>query len=107
VGGVDITLSTSYFGPGIRLISASEGTRPYAQANFYLVSEDLELEYSGVTISGSESGVGFGLAAGVDIRASNLISIPLEAHYLYAKPADDVSGIGLSVGLTFNFGMMR
>jgi outer membrane protein with beta-barrel domain len=107
LGGVDITLSTSYFGPGIRLISPSEGMRPYVQANFYFVSEDLELEYSGITISGSESGVGFGISGGVDIRASNLISIPVEAHYLYSKPEDDVSGIGASVGLTFNFGMMK
>lgn len=42
--------------------------------------------------------------AGADIRASNLISIPIQGEFVYAKPADDVTGVGVSVGITFNFG---
>jgi hypothetical protein len=107
IGGVDLTLSTGFFGPGIRLIAANEGLRPYVQANFFLVSESIEAEQGGVKVSSDENGAGFGISAGVDIRASNLLSIPIEANYMYGKPADDISGIGANVGLTFNFGQLK
>jgi hypothetical protein len=45
--------------------------------------------------------------AGAEIRASNLISIPIQGEFVYAKPADDVTGVGASVGITFNFGELR
>lgn len=107
VQDADVTLSTSYFGPGIRLVGPNEGLRPFVQANFFFVNEELEFEYQNLTVSASESGVGFGVSAGADIRASNLISIPIQAEYVNAKPEDDVSGIGASVGITFNFGELR
>ena len=106
IGGVDLTLSTGFFGPGIRLISPNEGLRPYVQANFFLVSESVELEQGGVKVSEDENGVGFGISSGVDIRAGNLVSIPIEVNYMYGKPADDISGIGANIGLTFNFGKL-
>jgi len=106
VGGIDVTLSNSYFGPGIRLVGQGEGARPFVQASFFLVSEEIEFEYQDVTVTADESGVGFGVFAGVDIRASNLISIPIQGEFVYAKPEDDVTGIGASVGITFNFGQL-
>jgi hypothetical protein len=106
IGGVDLTLSTGFFGPGIRLISPNEGLRPYVQANFFLVSESIELEQAGVKVSEDENGVGFGISSGVDIRAGNLLSVPIEVNYMYGKPADDISGIGANIGLTFNFGKL-
>jgi len=37
-------------------------------------------------------------------RLSRLLSLPLELSYMYGKPEDlDVSSLGMSVGLTFNF----
>jgi outer membrane protein with beta-barrel domain len=107
IGGVDLTLSTGFFGPGLRLISPNEGLRPYVQANFFLVSESVESEQAGVKISEDESGVGFGISSGVDIRLSNLLALPIEMNYMYGKPADDISGIGANVGLTFNFGHLK
>jgi len=47
------------------------------------------------------------VSGGVDFRAGNLISIPIEVNYMYGKPADDISGIGITVGLTFNFGTLN
>lgn len=107
VGGIDVTLTNSYFGPGIRLVGQNEGVRPFVQASFFFVDEELEFEYSNLRITASESGVGFGVFAGADIRASNLISIPIQGEFVYAKPEDDVTGIGASVGVTFNFGELR
>ena len=106
IAGVDLTMSTGWFGPGIRLISPNEGLRPYMQANFFFVSETIEAEVGGVKTSGDENGAGFGISGGVDIRAGNLLSIPVEVNYMYGKPADDVSGIGANIGLTFNFGTL-
>ena len=76
------------------------------QASFFLVSEEVEFEYQDVTVSADDSGIGFGVFAGVDIRASNLISIPIQGEFVYAKPEDDVSGIGATIGITFNFGQL-
>jgi len=107
IGGVDLTMSTGFFGPGIRLISPNEGLRPYMQANFFLVSESLEAEVGNTKTSTDENGAGFGISGGVDIRAGNLLSIPVEVNYMYGKPADDISGIGANIGLTFNFGQLK
>jgi hypothetical protein len=107
IGGVDLTMSTGFFGPGIRLISPNEGLRPYMQANFFLVSESLEAEVGNTKTSTDENGAGFGISGGVDIRAGNLLSIPVEVNYMYGKPADDISGIGANIGLTFNFGELK
>ncbi|HKO22712.1 MAG TPA: hypothetical protein VJX91_08650 [Candidatus Eisenbacteria bacterium] len=107
IGGVDLTMSTGFFGPGIRLISPNEGLRPYMQANFFLVSESLEAEVGNTKTTTDENGAGFGISGGVDIHASNLLSIPIEVNYMYGKPADDISGIGANVGLTFNFGQLK
>lgn len=106
IGGVDLTMSTGFFGPGLRLISPNEGLRPYMQANFFLVSESLEAEVGNTKTTTDESGSGFGISGGVDIRAGNLLSIPIEVNYMYGKPADDISGIGANIGLTFNFGTL-
>ena len=104
--GVDLTLLNSFFGPGVRW-SAPGTARFYAQASVFYASEDFEAEQGGVKISGSDGGAGFGLFGGVDLPISRLLSIPIELNYMYAKPADDVSGLGMTVGLTFNFGEMK
>jgi hypothetical protein len=70
------------------------------------VSESIEFEQAGVKVSEDENGVGFGISSGVDIRAGNLLSVPIEVNYMYGKPADDISGIGANIGLTFNFGKL-
>jgi hypothetical protein len=106
IAGIDLTMSTGWFGPGLRLISPNEGLRPYMQANFFFVSETLEAELGNTKTTTDENGAGFGISGGVDIRAGNLLSIPVEVNYMYGKPADDVSGIGANIGLTFNFGTL-
>jgi hypothetical protein len=106
VQGVDLWLLNSFFGPGVRWNPAIGGARVYLQGNFFLVSEEIEAEQGGVRVSSSESGTGFGIAGGVDIPLSSLLSLPLEANYNYAKPADDVSGFGFTIALAFNFGQM-
>ena len=102
--GVDLTLRNSYFGPGVRWYPTAASPRPFLQGNVFLVEEKAEAERGGAKISNSKSGGGFGLAGGVDLKASRLISIPLTVQYLYGKPADDVSGLGFNVAIAFNFG---
>ena len=104
VAGVDLTLTNSFFGPGVRYNMASDSPRPFLQANVFYVSETAEAEQGGVRISGSDSGAGFGLTGGIDIRMTPLLSLPITVHYLEGKPADDVSGIGFNIALAFNFG---
>ena len=104
--GVDLTLMNSYFGPGVRW-NAPGAARFFGQASFFFVSESAEAEQGGIRISSSDSGTGFGLFGGLDFPVSRLLSIPVELGYIYAKPADDVSGFGATVGLSFNFGEMK
>ncbi len=106
VSGVDLTLNNQFFGPGVRIISPNEGVRPFVQANLFLVREQIETEQDGLKLSASKTSAGFGMSGGVDIRASDLISVPIEGNFKYGKPADNVSGLGINVGLTFNFGKM-
>jgi hypothetical protein len=107
IGGFDFTLTNTFFGPGVRVVSPNEGMRPYVQANFFLVREELQQESGGVTVSAHDSSAGFGISGGVDIRGGNLLSIPIEVNYMYGKPSDDVSGIGVNAGITFNFGILN
>lgn len=106
--GVDFTLTSSFIGGGLRLNAGETAVRPYVQANIYSVQEKLSGEAGGFRAEAkSESGVGLGIIGGVDIRASNLISIPIEACFLLAKPADNVSGFGFASGINFNFGRVK
>ena len=102
VGG-DISLKTFWVGPGVRISSSSVSVRPYGQASVLLVSEKLGLPSA---LADSKSSVGFGVLAGAGIRASDLLSIPVEVSYTYGKPDADVSGFGASVGLAFSFGQV-
>ncbi len=104
--GVDLTLLNSFFGPGVRW-NAPGTMRFFGQASAFLVSENAEAEQGGVKVSSSKSGGGFGVFGGLDFTVSKLLSIPVELGYIYAKPADDVSGFGATVGLSFNFGEMK
>ena len=106
VAGVDLWLLNSFFGPGVRWNPPIGGARLYVQGNFFLVSEEIQAEQGGVKVSSSESGTGFGLSGGVDIPLTSLLSLPLEANYNYADPADNVSGFGFTIALAFNFGQM-
>jgi outer membrane protein with beta-barrel domain len=106
-GGIKTTLTNGYWGPGVRLISPSGGMRPYVQANFLFVREEAKVESGNVTVTAHDNGAGFGVCGGVDIRTGNLVSIPIEVNYMYGKPSDDVSGVGINAGVTFNFGELK
>ncbi len=103
----DYAVMTTFFGPGLRWIAPREGIRPFVQGNVFIVGEYFTADYGSLYYSASDYSAGFGLSAGVDIRASNLLSIPIQADYMYGKPADDLSTFGFNFGLTFNFGEMK
>lgn len=98
--------TASYFGPGVRFQGAAGSVQPYVQASVYFARETVRLDVGNTGTDTSEDGVGFGVAGGADIRLSRLLSLPIEVNYLYAKPENDVSSLGLQLGLTFNFGRM-
>jgi len=106
VSGSDLHLINSYFGPGVRIIAPQNNLKLFLQGNLYFVSENVETVSGNTTTTVTEDGIGFGVNGGIDIRLSRLLSLPIEVNYLYAKPSDNVSGFGISAGLTFNFGMM-
>ena len=108
IGEASLTLMTSFFGIGVRLNSPGKVLRSYIQPNLYMANEEVTGEYGGwELVSKSESTIGFGINGGVDITLSNLISIPVEACFLLAEPADNVSGFGFASGINFNFGRVK
>jgi hypothetical protein len=110
IGGTDVDAdvhyTTSWFGPGVRYNFKPAGTRPYVQANFYFVDEGTTFDAGDVDVSTSENGIGFGFQAGMDIRLSRLLSLPIEMNFLTGNPENDLTSAGFDVGLTFNFGGM-
>jgi hypothetical protein len=93
-----------FLGPGIR-VHASKGTKrrvvPYLQGNVYYVQEML----GEPNVLYKNGGIGFGLSGGVDVEVTRLISVPIEATYVGngGDGFDDLSGFGVSVGVTLNF----
>lgn len=91
-------------GPGVRLYglkrTMDRRIMPYLQGNIYFVQEELTVSERRI-----DNGIGFGLSGGVDLRVSRLVSIPIEATYVGTSGDDaaDLSGFGLSVGVSFSF----
>ncbi len=91
-------------GVGLRLTADNVGERifPYIQVNAYSTTEEWKLgPFSGRS---EDPEIGFGVNGGFEIKLGKLISIPIEANYLYGKPLDDISGYGFTAGLSFNWG---
>jgi hypothetical protein len=99
----ELTLSNSFIGPGLRYYPTKSSLRPFVQANVYYVSEMIVLEQFGDRKWKSRSGAGLGLAGGLELRATHRFSFPVTVQCLVAKPADNISGIGFNVGVTYNF----
>ena len=79
--GAELNLISSFFGIGVRHhtpLPSNEKIRVYFQPMLYVVSEEIEGNRAGISLSASETGIGYGFAGGLDIQASNLISIPIE-----------------------------
>ncbi|HAD82541.1 MAG: hypothetical protein A2509_01485 [Candidatus Edwardsbacteria bacterium RIFOXYD12_FULL_50_11] len=104
VSGISGEIVAGGVGVGLRLNSSNIGERifPYIQVNAYSTTEEWKLgPFSG---RNEDPEIGFGVNGGFEIKLGKLISIPLEANYLYGKPLDDVSGYGFTTGVSFNWG---
>jgi hypothetical protein len=108
VNGLKGEVTAGGVGIGLRYNPGNIGERlfPYLQANVYSVTEEYKLSYVGLSITGNNEDpeVGFGVNGGFEIKLGKLISIPIEANYLYGKPLDDISGYGFTGGISFNWG---
>ena len=104
---IDTDYSTKWFGPGVRYNFSNQGAQPFMQANLYFVTESLSASVDDVSASDSESGVGLGLAGGVDVPVSRNVSLPLQMNFLTSSPANDLTSVGFQAGVTFHFGGAR
>ncbi len=107
-----VNLLTDFYGAGLRVFLRNEGVRPFVQGSLFLARETSDVPQLKVASPSGEwypdsSGAGFGLAAGLDLPVSGLLSVPIEATFVHARPADDISGLGVTAGLTFNFGDLK
>ena len=106
-GDGNIVVRSNFFGIGIRVNGKYKRVKPFLQVSTYLVTENVDFE-SGISENGnifSEDGIGIGLSTGLDIKVSELISIPVEIIYIGTDgdDIDNLSGYGLSAGVSFNF----
>jgi len=100
-----IDVTSSFFGIGIRINGKDEQVKPFLQVSTYLVTENVEKQADFGSNILSENGIGIGLSTGLDIKVSELISIPVEINYIGTDgdDMDNLSWFGLSVGVSFNF----
>lgn len=83
------------WGPGARWTMGAGRMRPFVQASFLLITEDID----GFTVDESSTGPGLGLLAGADLHVSDALSIPVAADLLWGRASHDVSSLGLMAGL--------
>ncbi len=98
----EMTLSSWFDGLGLRWYPTRSSLRPFVQAEVHYVRETIGLRQFGDWQAHGRSGAGAGLAAGVELLATWRFSIPVKVQALFAKPAENVSGVGFNVGLTYN-----
>jgi hypothetical protein len=94
-------------GLGIRYNLGNAGGRifPYVQGNVYSVTETVKASVGALSDEErSDPSIGYGINGGIEIKLGKLISIPIDAFYMYGKPADDISGYGVTAGISFNWG---
>jgi hypothetical protein len=110
LGTATVTTTIAGYGAGVRYTGGAIGGTafPYLQASVLSIGETVAASASGLSLTASsEQGLGLAVNGGVEIRLGRLISIPVEAMYLYGKPADDVSGFGVTAGISFNWGRIE
>ncbi len=102
--GTDVSLTCGGLGLGLRYTAPPVADRLffYFQGNLYDAVEAMQVGSE----SASETGLGFGFNGGLELRLGRLISIPLDLSYLLAKPSDDISGYGISTGISINWGRL-
>ncbi len=102
----DLTLKShsTFWGPGLRLHSRSTGLRPYVQGNLFLSSEVIEVPVGVTKDESTAHGAGFGISAGVELPLGDHLALPVEANYMHTSPADEITAIGVNVGLTLRLG---
>lgn len=110
VNATTITTTVAGFGAGVRYTAGGLGgiVFPYVQASVLSIGETVSGSAGSFTITASsDQGLGAAVAGGAELRLGRLVSIPVEAMYLFGKPADDVSGFGVTAGVSFNWGRIE
>jgi hypothetical protein len=107
--GDQITVIVAAAGPGLRCSfrPAARRFHFYVQANGYLVSETINGNYIYDTTSVTSNDIGFGLNAGAEMRLNDRFSIPAEVSFLWGRPQQDITGFGIAVGISFNWGRVE
>jgi len=83
---------------------AWEKTKPYVVAGIGLMKTYEDIDYNGVSSKTNDWGVSFRVGAGVDLYATDRISIGLEGSYATGTgEADHVKYTTLSLGLAYHF----
>ncbi|MYD71312.1 MAG: outer membrane beta-barrel protein [Acidobacteria bacterium] len=103
-----VELASGFIGPGVRVNGrrrAAGRVVPYLQTNVYFVQEQLVLERAW-SKRVTQNAFGVGLMGGLDVALGERVSIPIEVIYLATTGnagIDDLSGVGLSIGVDLSF----
>jgi hypothetical protein len=107
--GLEVALSVAAIGFGARYTDnqLSPSIHPYVQATVARVIEWARVSGGGQSFSDNVGSFGFCVDVGAELRLSRLISIPVEVEYLYGKPGDDVSSVGVAAGISLNWDTVK
>lgn len=110
-----LKVAGGFIGPGVRFnlrdthrASEQRTLVPYVMGNAYLVEQQLTTTTTNIhtrSHTAIDYGYGVGIGGGVDIQAGRRIAIPIEVTYVRAYGSDiqDLSAVGVAVGITLRF----
>ena len=103
----DLYASVATVGPGLRYHPPRWVRYAYVEAYLLYVEEFVSLGQFGASHDRTADGLGAAVRFGIDLRDGKRWSIPLAAQLMLAKPAEDVSNVGVYAGVTYNFDLSR
>ena len=102
----DYMLRVDGIGTGIRyrFAGADSKLQPYIQANILSIGEHLTTVRSNTEDTKVyRRDYGFCLNGGLEIRLSKSVNVQLDLMLVYGRPAENITGIGITTGLGFDF----
>lgn len=101
VDGYDLKFSVIPIAPSFTYYFATEGFKPYAGVNVGFYMGKTKVEYEGVSMSTTETKLGFAPILGFEYALGEKMGLDVNAKYNYITSDPSTTYLGINVGLVF------